>query len=339
MKTTVVPKGGTGGAFSTATSLLPNDFVQALGTYSPRNVRSLNSFCFLAAFPPLSPLVRSERSGGGGGSPESIQMVQPLAIPSPRAMRRWPAKIPKHAENGKTMAKRLLTADNRVLQSSTAWAPLYSLEPNVIHSTLLVFVPVILAHLICAVSSLHRVHATSVRRSSCQTSHCHGDVEYLLLCLVLLFLLSSHCFHPWNMEWEYVAPRLSVSMFCSGGWAGDSCPRLSNCVLGYRSGIVLVSFFPRDLPEKLSAHRYHYSNLCLKRKWKTKNIDIKYNKYIYTYCILHVTSIHETIHDNLRHGSHIYDIGIVFSCGPYRSWRFGYTSWYMMSTYVIPPIA
>ena len=71
MKTTVVPKGGTGGAFSTATSLLPDDFVQAFGTYSPRNVRSLNSFCFLA----------------GGGSPESIQMVQPLAIPSLKAVR------------------------------------------------------------------------------------------------------------------------------------------------------------------------------------------------------------------------------------------------------------
>ena len=52
VKTTAVPKGGTGGAFSTATSLLPDDSVQALGTYSPRNVRSLNSFCFLAAFSP-----------------------------------------------------------------------------------------------------------------------------------------------------------------------------------------------------------------------------------------------------------------------------------------------
>ena len=33
-----------------------------------------------------------------------------------------------------------------------------------------------------------------------------------------------------------------------------------------RRSIVLVSFFLRDLPEKLSAHRYHHTNLCLKRK-------------------------------------------------------------------------
>ena len=46
----------------------------------------------------------------------------------------------------------------------------YSLEPNVIHSSLLVFARVNVAHLVCAVSSLHRVHATSVRHSSGQTS-------------------------------------------------------------------------------------------------------------------------------------------------------------------------
>ena len=70
------------------------------------------------------------------------------------------------------------------------------------------------------------------------------------------------------MEREYVAPRLSVSMFCSGGWVGGRPPAHGSQIAFW--GIVRVSFwyrfFARDLPEKLSAHTYHYSNLCLKGK-------------------------------------------------------------------------
>ena len=51
------------------------------------------------------------------------------------------------------------TTDNRVLAVAARNGTFCHLEPNVIHSSLLVFVRVILAHLICAVSSLHRVHA------------------------------------------------------------------------------------------------------------------------------------------------------------------------------------
>ncbi len=74
--------------------------------------------------------------------------------------------------------------------------------------------------------------------------HCHGDVENLLLCLVLLFLFSSYCFHSWNMEWEYVAPRhLVCQCFVQvRGWVGDLLPKaLKLCFgvsFGYRFAIV-----------------------------------------------------------------------------------------------------
>ena len=45
------------------------------------------------------------------------------------------------------------------------------------------------------------------------------------------------------MEWEYVAPRLGVSMFCSGGgWTGDLPPQGSQIAFW---GIVRVSFWYR----------------------------------------------------------------------------------------------
>ena len=64
-------------------------------------------------------------------------------------------------------------------------------------------------------------------------------------CLVLLFLFSSYCFHSWNMEWEYVAPRhLVCQRFVQvRGWVGDLLPKaLKLCFgvsFGYRFGIVL----------------------------------------------------------------------------------------------------
>ena len=60
------------------------------------------------------------------------------------------------------------------------------------------------------------------------------------------------------MEWEYVAPRLSVSMFCSGGgWTGDLPPKALKLrfgvSFGYRFGIgFLFSMVPKMCKCKIS---------------------------------------------------------------------------------------
>jgi len=48
------------------------------------------------------------------------------------------------------------------------------------------------------------------------------------------------------MEWEYVAPRLSVSMFCSAWWAGGRPPAQGSQIVFW--GIVRVSFWYRFFP-------------------------------------------------------------------------------------------
>ena len=100
-----------------------------------------------------------------------------------------------------------------------------------------------------------------------------GDVENLLLCLVLLFGSSFPLFKLFLPLMKYgmgirCTKALSVSMFCSSVWVGGWPPAQGSQIVFW--GIVRVSFwyrfFPVTFQKKLSANTYHYSNPCIKQK-------------------------------------------------------------------------
>ena len=177
-----------------------------------------------------------------------------------------------------------------------------------IHSTLLVFVR---RASVLHISFVLCHPCTGSMRPQCDAAHVKRHIAMVMLntcCFVWFFfsffqaIASTH--EIWNGNTLH--QDLVCQCFVQVGGRATSCPRLSNCVLEYRSGIALVSFFPVTFQKNCLHIGIITATYASRGNEKQKHIDIKYNKYIYTYCILHVTSIHETIHDNLQHGSHVY---------------------------------
>ena len=157
---------------------------------------------------------------------------------------------------------------------------------------------------------------------------------------------------------DQVIPRgTSASLLCFGPW----CTRYTwVMVLLTQKGLIWVSFWYRCGVSFWSPHGYgkvgyacqsHYCQIWSFPRspttwWDgTKGNEAKHSGHLsddsdkilwtkgskdqglqgMTVCnimFMHLTCIH------------IYDIGIVFSCGPYRSWRFGYTSWYLKVAHI-----